>query len=164
MLLCAWYFVTVILTALLMGTSFAHTLEMPPKMTVDGVLWMTFQHTLYPYFAYAGAPVELGSIIGAAGLSFLLRGKHPGFYHALVATICLATAFFVVWLIFTNAVNAETAKWTADSIPADWAKWRRQWEYSHAIRFVLHLTGFALLLLPLVALLRNSTRKDASRL
>jgi hypothetical protein len=156
MLLRAWYFVTVILTALLMGTSFAHTLEMPAKMTVDGVLWMTFQHTLYPYFAYAGAPVELGSIITAAGLSYLLRGKRSGFYQAVVATICLATAFFVVWLGFTNVVNDETAKWTADSIPADWAEWRRRWEYSHATRFVLHLTSFALLIFPLIALLPSS--------
>lgn len=128
-----------------------HTLEMPAKMTVDGVLWMTFQHTLYPYFAYAGAPVELGSIIGTAGLSFLLRGKRRGFYQALIAAICLATAFFVVWMDFTNVVNA--AKSTADSIPKDWAEWRNQWEYSHATRFVLHLAGFALLIFPLVALL-----------
>ena len=151
MLLRAWYFVTVILTALLMGTSFAHTLEMPPKMAADGVLWMTFQHTLYPYFAYAGAPVELGSIVGVAGLSFLLRGRRPAFYQALGATLCLATAFFVVWLGFTNVVNAETATWTADSIPKDWAAWRSQWEYSHATRFVLHLASLACLVVPLIA-------------
>ena len=160
MLLRAWYFATVMLAALLMGTSFAHTLEMPGKMTVDGPLWMTFQHTLYAYFAYAGAPVELGAMIGAAGLSYLLRGRHPGFHHALAATVCLATAFFIVWLGFTNVVNAETAKWTADSIPADWAGWRRQWEYSHATRFVLHLTGFALLVFPLAAFLpENDSRQ-----
>lgn len=159
MRLRTWYFVTVILTGLLMGMCFAHTLEMPAKMAVDGILWMTFQHTLYPYFAYAGAPVELGSIISTAGLSFLLCGKRPGVYQALVATICLATAFFVVWLGFTNVVNAETAKWTADSIPKNWADWRAQWEYSHAIRFVLHLAGFALLIFPLVALLPSSASK-----
>ena len=161
MLLRAWYFVTLILTALLMGTSFAHTLEMPAKMTVDGTLWMTFQHTLYPYFAYAGAPVELGSIISAAGLSYLLRGKRPGVYQALLATAFLATAFFAVWLGFTNVVNAETAKWTADSIPQDWREWRRQWEYSHATRFVLHLTSFALLIFTPIALLpREGKEKD----
>ena len=146
-----------------MGTSFAHTLEMPAKMTVDGVLWMTFQHTLYPYFAYIGAPIELGSIISTAGLSFLLRGKRPGFYQALIATICLATAFFVVWLGFTNVVNAETAKWTADSIPQDWAEWRRQWEYSHATRFVLHLAGFAGLLFPVSRFADEQRREQVER-
>jgi hypothetical protein len=79
MFLRAWYFVTLILTALLMGTSFAHTLEMPAKMTVDAILWMTFQHTLYPYFAYAGAPIELGAIITAAGLSYSFATNGRGF-------------------------------------------------------------------------------------
>lgn len=37
--------------------------------------------------------------------------------------------------------NAETGKWTANSLPSDWASWRAQWEYSHAARFVLHLSG-----------------------
>lgn len=97
MTLRAWYFVTLILTALLMGTSFGHTLEMPAKMKVDGTLWMTFQHTLYPYFAYIGAPVELGAIIVAGILSFLLR-RQSGFYPALIGTACLAIAFLIVWL------------------------------------------------------------------
>ena len=66
-----WYFLTLTLTSLLMGTSFAHTLEMPAKMNVDGQLWRTFQHTLYPYFAYVGAPVEIGAIVTAAVLSYL---------------------------------------------------------------------------------------------
>ncbi|HEX2928858.1 MAG TPA: DUF1772 domain-containing protein [Candidatus Binatia bacterium] len=145
MTLRAWYFVTLILTALLMGTSFGHTLEMPAKMKVDGTLWMTFQHTLYPYFAYIGAPVELGAIIVAGILSFLLR-RQSGFYPALIGTACLAIAFLIVWLGFTNPVNAETAKWTAESIPADWAEWRSQWEYSHMTRFALHLAGFSALL------------------
>ena len=60
MFIQVWYFLTLTLTSLLMGTSFAHTLEMPAKMNVDGQLWRTFQHMLYPYFAYVGAPVEIG--------------------------------------------------------------------------------------------------------
>jgi hypothetical protein len=46
-----------------------------------------------------------------------VRAHRPAFYLALAGTICLALAFFVVWLGFTNPVNAETAKWTASSIP-----------------------------------------------
>jgi hypothetical protein len=58
-----WHFITLVLVALLLGTMFGHALEMPMKMNVDGRLWMTFQHTLYPYFAYIGAPIEIGAII-----------------------------------------------------------------------------------------------------
>ena len=39
MFIQVWYFLTLTLTSLLMGTSFAHTLEMPAKMNVNGQLW-----------------------------------------------------------------------------------------------------------------------------
>ena len=39
------YWAALVLVALLMGTSFAHTLEMPPKMRVDGSMRTTLQHT-----------------------------------------------------------------------------------------------------------------------
>jgi len=141
-----WHFITLILVALLLGTTFGHALEMPMKMNVDGRLWMTFQHTLYRYFAYIGAPIEIGAIISLGILSFMMRRHHPvSFYLVLTAALCVAAAFFVVWLGFTNPVNAETAKWTADTIPLNWAEWRRQWEYSHLARFALHLIGFGAL-------------------
>ena len=78
MLLRFWYFITLILTALLMGTSFAHTLEMPAKLAVYGLTCTMFQHTLYPFFAYIARPIELGAIFTATGLAFLLRGVPSG--------------------------------------------------------------------------------------
>lgn len=152
-----WYFLTVVLTALLMGTSFAHTLEMPAKLAVDGPTWMLFQHTLYPYFAYVGAPVELGSIFTGAVLAFLMRRQRPAFYLISTAALCSA-AGFGVWLAFTNVVNAETGTWTANSLPSDWAGWRAQWEYSHAVRFLFHLCAFKLLALSLIILLPGRSR------
>jgi hypothetical protein len=153
MLVQICYFAALVLTALLMGTSYAHALEMPQKLRVEGPLWLTFQHTLYPYFAYVGAPVELGSIGAAAFLAYLVRAQRPAFFLALTAVVCLAIAFFVVWLGFTNPVNSQTARWTAASMPADWTSWRRQWEYSHLARFALHLIAFGALV---AALLRRS--------
>ena len=146
-----WHSITLVLVALLLGTTFGHALEMPMKMNADGRLWMTFQHTLYSYFAYIGAPIEIGAIISLGILSFFARHRSRSFYFlVLTATLCVATAFFVVWLGFTNPVNAETAKRTADTIPSDWTDWRRQWEYSHLARFVLHLIGFGALGISLV--------------
>jgi hypothetical protein len=146
------YLVTIVLTALLMGTSFAHTLEMPAKMAVNGPIWMTFQHTLYRFFAYVGAPIELGAILSATALAYLMRRQGRAFLLTVIAALCLAAAFGV-WLGFTNVVNAETGKWTVDSLPADWASWRAQWEYSHAARFALHFCGFILLVSSLVMFL-----------
>ncbi|HKS43410.1 MAG TPA: DUF1772 domain-containing protein [Blastocatellia bacterium] len=145
MRLRVWRFITITLTALLMGMSLGHTLEMPMKMNVDGQLWLTFQHNLYAYFAIIGAPIELGAIITSIVLAVLVRKRRPAFHLTTVAAICIAVAFFLVWLVFTREVNEQTARWTAQSIPADWAEWRRQWEYSHAIRFVLHLMAFGAL-------------------
>jgi hypothetical protein len=81
---------------------------------------------------YSGLVFPDAYLDATAVLSYLVRAHRPAFYLALAGTICLALAFFVVWLGFSNPVNAETAKWTASSIPPDWSRWRSQWEYSHA--------------------------------
>jgi hypothetical protein len=46
-----WRGITLMLAALLTGTTFEHTLEMPAKLKVDGPRWLTFQYTFYPAFA-----------------------------------------------------------------------------------------------------------------
>jgi len=145
MLLRIWRFITITLVAMLMGMSLGHTLEMPMKMKVDGQFWLTFQHNLYAYFAIIGAPIEIGAIITSIALAVMVRKRRPAFHLTTAAAICIAVAFFLVWLVFTREVNEQTARWTAQSIPADWAEWRRQWEYSHAIRFVLHLIALGAL-------------------
>lgn len=40
-------FIAIVSTALKMGMSFAHTLELPGKMTYDGKLWWHLSRTLY---------------------------------------------------------------------------------------------------------------------
>ena len=90
-----WHFNTLVLVALLLGTTFGHALEMPMKMNADGRLWMTFQHTLYSYFAYIGAPIEIGAIISLGVLSFF-AASFMVFLLVLTATLCVAMAFFSV--------------------------------------------------------------------
>jgi hypothetical protein len=36
------------LTALSMATAFAHLLEMPAKLRIEGAMWLTLLQTLYP--------------------------------------------------------------------------------------------------------------------
>ena len=148
--LALWRFLAVVLTALLLGTTFAHVLEMPAKLHVDATLWMTLQHTLYRAFGSIGAVVEVGALSSVLVLSVLLRQHRRALWLTLFAAACLLIAFFVVWLVFTSAVNAETARWTATSIPADWMLWRTRWEFSHALRFALHLVAFCSLVLSLL--------------
>src|SRR5262245_35679841 len=151
MLFAAWYFVTLIAVALLMGTTFGHALEMRPKMKLGGVEWMTLQHTLYFDFLYVGAPIELVAMICTAVLCYVVRADTAAFRFALAGSVLTIVAFVVVWLTFTRSANVETATWTAKTIPHDWTRWRTRWEYSHLARFLLHLAAFAALLLSLLA-------------
>jgi hypothetical protein len=160
----AWRFITLLLTALTMGMTFCHVLEMPVKMSYDGPLYVTLQNEppgLYLLFGTVGAFIEVGAILSAALLSFLVRKQTAVFYWPLVGAICLGTSL-VVWLVFIALANTEMSAWTATSIPTDWTQWRNQWEFSHAASFVLHLLGFGALLFS--TLLETPSRSGAPRL
>jgi hypothetical protein len=142
-----WRFVAMVLCALLLGTTFGHVLEMPAKLRFDPQLWMTLQHNLYAAFASVGALTEMGAIAAVLVLAVLVRERTRSLWLTLIAAACLLVAFGVVWLVFTSVANAETARWTATTIPTDWSRWRTRWEFSHALRFALHLAGFCALTL-----------------
>ncbi|MGO4379255.1 hypothetical protein [Pseudoduganella sp. RAF53_2] len=143
-------FIAVLMAALLMGTSFCHVLEMPAKMKVEGLRWMTFQHTLYASFATVGGFIEIVAIITSGVLAFFMRDAGATFWLTLIAAVSQAMAFFGIWLPITNAVNRQTAKWTEQSLPHDWMRWRRKWEYSHAARFALQFSALCALLASLL--------------
>jgi hypothetical protein len=147
MFLYFWCVLSLTLAALLMGTSFAHVLEMPAMLRYDGPLWLQVQHSLYRVYGSIGRAIEVAAIVAAAILAVVLRDWRPALIAALAGTVCLAIAFLVVWVMVTNRVNARTAKWMPGTLPADWQRWRRRREVSHAVRFVLHLSAFVLLVL-----------------
>jgi Domain of unknown function (DUF1772) len=145
MTLTLWRFAALLLTALLMGLTFAHVLEMPVKLRLDGPTWLNLQHTLYPYFALIGGPIELLAILASVVLAYLGRGQ-PNFPLTLAAAVLLMASFFGLWLGLVSPANARTAEWTAQTLPPDWAVWRARWEWGHAGSFVLQLAAFCLLL------------------
>jgi predicted PurR-regulated permease PerM len=146
MFLRTWRFITLILAALDMGMAWCHVLELPAKMNYPASLYVTVQHTLYQQFgSLPGIFSEVGAVVAAIVLSFLVRKRRPAFYPTLTGAIFLALAL-VVWFAFVAPMNAEFAKWTVDSIPANWTQVRNQWEYAHATRFVLQLIGLGALL------------------
>ena len=63
--------------------------------------------------------------------------------------ILLALAF-ASWVAFVAPVNAELAKWTADSFPADWSHYRDRWEYAHATNAVIKLVALGALVLSVI--------------
>ena len=86
-------------------------------------------------------------IIGTLALAWAVRRHRRTFVLTLVAAVCVSAAFFVVWIVFVAPVNSQTAQWTAATLPADWTRWRAQWEYAHAARFGLQFIGFSALVI-----------------
>lgn len=148
MLLKIWRFVTILLAAFSMGLSLAHLLELPPRLRFDQRLWVdvTVFQNVYYLFGSVGAVFEIGAILTAAALALMVRKRGSTFYWTLGGAFCLAAAF-ASWLIFVAPANAEFAKWLTTPIPADWTRWRNQWEYAHAINALIKIFGLSLLVI-----------------
>jgi hypothetical protein len=144
----AWHVVTLVLVALVLGTSFAHVLQWPAKLHYDGPLYTRLQTTLYIRW---GPPsitgfVEPAALLAVLVLGVLLRHERPAFTLVAAAAGLLLLAFPVIFYWRVEPANvAFRAAALAGSVPKDWATWRTRWETGHALRFVLHLVAFVLL-------------------
>lgn len=137
--------VTLFAAALTLGASFAHVLELPQKVGWDATLWVTVEHSLYRWFGIVGGPLEVLTVGCAITLAVrTARAKLPG-GGARPAAV-LFTLALVEWAAVVQTANGQIGSWSLDAIPADWTRWRAQWEYGHAGHFVLLLLGFAVLL------------------
>ena len=54
---------------------------------------------------------------------------------------------FVSWIMFVAPMNAEFAKWLTNPVPADWTRYRDQWEYAHAVNALIKIIGLSLLVI-----------------
>jgi hypothetical protein len=117
--------VSLLLATLAMMPAAAHALELPNKIGLSGIEYLTVQR-LY------------------RGWSFARLNELPtAFALAWVAFLCLAGTQLVFW-IFTQPVNRVTANWTF--LPGDWSELRRRWEYSHAASAALNLAALVALI------------------
>jgi hypothetical protein len=165
MLLRGWRLITLLLAALALTMESAHVLELPQKMHYDAQMYSAVNTTLYRYFAIVGGVYQVGSIVAAAILAFLVRKRRPSFEWTLAGALCLLLAFGI-WLTIVAPVNGEVTKalGTAPaSVPAIWMRLRNQWEYGHAAGFVVQLIGVCMLLLSvLVETPKSRTRNRAT--
>ena len=148
-------FLSLLLSALALGTTLGHVLERPAKLQYPAALWITIQHTLYAQFGPPNliAYVEPAAIASTLALVILLlRRPEPtrrtdGRAAAIAALVCLLVAFPLVHYWLVEPVNVALRGVTPSSPPQDWTALRAQWETGHGIRFFLHLLGFSLLVL-----------------
>lgn len=151
MLIKTWRFMTIMLTAFSLSLSMTHLLELPQRMKFDAELWVrvTVIENVYRLFGAVGAIFEVGSILTAIALVFLVRELGSTSYWTLGGAICLAAAL-ASWLLFVAPANAEFAQWLTNPIPPDWARWRDQWEYAHATNAFIKIVGMSLLALSII--------------
>ncbi len=139
------------LAAFSLSLNMAHLLEFPQRMKFDRDLWVrvTVFEGVYKFFGLVGSVFEIGAILTAFVLAFLVRGRGATFYLTLGGAICLALAFGS-WLTFVAPANAEFAEWLTKPVPPDWSIWRDQWEYAHAINTFIKIAGLSLLVLSVI--------------
>jgi len=133
--------VSLLLATLAMMPAAAHALELPNKIGLSGIEYLTVQR-LYRGWAFARLVVA-AALASMVVLLFMVRELPTAFALAWVAFLCLAGTQLVFW-IFTQPVNRVTANWTF--LPGDWSELRRRWEYSHAASAALNLAALVALL------------------
>ena len=139
MLTQAFRFLSLVFSALILGSAFCHVLEMPVKMAMAGADYMIIQQ-IYAGFGPIGAVLEPAAIMSAAALAFLLRGRRA-FVPALTGAIALAVAL-LVWVAVVSPANPQ---WTAagpDTVPPNFESLRARWEWGHAIHAGLLFVAF----------------------
>lgn len=142
-----------LLTAIAMALSLAHTAELPGKMRLDRETYLAVQQIYYPGFTIGGIAEPLGAL---AILALLFLAPLPGvrFWWAVLALASLVAMQLVFWFV-TQPVNAA---WTRDmnleglgglffsvfpmEISGDWTRLRDIWEFSHVARAVLAMIAF----------------------
>jgi uncharacterized membrane protein len=140
----AWRFITLMLTSCSLSLSMAHLLELPQRMKFDQQLWVkvTVFENVYRLFGSVGAAFEVTAILTAMMLAFLVRRRGSTFHWTLGGVIFLVLAF-VSWIVFVAPMNAEFAKWLTNPIPADWSRYRNQWEYAHAVNAFIKIIALS---------------------
>jgi len=118
-------------------------------MSYDGAQWIATQ-SLYQTFGTVGAGIEVGALFMVIVLSLAVWRRRPAFQWTLFGTVCLLLAH-VAWWVFVAPVNAEISKWTPETLPTDWTWWRSQWEYTHAARAILEISGLGALVIAILA-------------
>jgi hypothetical protein len=132
--------VSLLLATLAMMPGAAHVLELPNKIGLSGVEYLTVQR-LYRGWAFTRL-VVVAALLSMVVLLFMVREYPTAFALAWVAFLCLVGTQLVFWT-FTQPVNRVTANWTF--LPGDWFELRRKWEYSHAASAALNLAALVAL-------------------
>lgn len=121
---------------------FAHFLEMPSKLTLDGPLWLGIQQHLYRGWGPVFGPFIILAFLLSLWQALIDKANQRSF---AIAALCYA-AMLACFFIFNYPVNAALNQWTASTLPPDWSNYRLKWEIGHTLSALFAAIAFVTLL------------------
>lgn len=143
-------FADLLLVGLVFGLTFAHVMELPGKLRLDGPAWLAVQQNLYVAFGPFASVGEPAAILLTLALAIMLRGRWRAFVLTLLAALSSSVGL-AVWFLLVAPMNTLLNGWTTATLPPDWTACRDQWELGHAIHAALFGVAFCALLAAIVA-------------
>jgi len=136
---------SIVLSGLTSGLSFAHVLEIPGKHQLDFVEFIHVHHGFYGGYAVFGGVAWIFCLMTGLVYGFIFRNKIPRvsllcFIAGLIFFTCLSMYFF-----FLLPYNSQIADWDRVEIQG-WQRVRNNWELCHSIIFVFSTIAFLLFL------------------
>jgi hypothetical protein len=162
MLVKALRFVSLLCAALALGITLTHDLEIPGKHSLGGPEWLNVQHTFYGGFAIVGGIVEVLGLISTGVLLVLLRGERTAFILTLLAALSFL-GMLALFAFGNNPLNQQIARWTPETLPANWRAVRDAWDRFHAISSVLAALAFTVLLVDILRQMPSSWQAKHAR-
>lgn len=140
------YLAAFLFTALALGPSLAHLLELLNKISLSREQYFIVQG-IYSGWALLGI-VIFCELVSLLTLGFLLRRERWPLYWAVLALVCIVGAQAIFW-VWTYPANVATNNWT--EIPDNWQALRITWEYSHAVAACLNIIAMVALVLSVLS-------------
>lgn len=133
----AMSFLAVILTGLSLIAPAAHAFELLNKITLPKAEYFVVQR-IYDGWWIAGLLLPF-AFLANIGNAIVLKADKTAMVLSLAAA-CFIALNLVLFMLFTQPVNAETRNWTLQ--PENWETLRLQWEYSHFINAWVNFAAF----------------------
>jgi hypothetical protein len=143
-------FLAILLTALALIPAGAHLFELPNTIDLPRDAYLAVQG-IYAGCTWFGI-VYLAALVLNVVVAVRLRRQRPAFHFAMIAALYFAV-FFAIFFTWTFPANQATANWT--TLPDDWSRLRRGWEYSRAVNAVVMLVALCSVTLAVITARRR---------
>ena len=146
-------FTAMLFTAITLSALMTHLLELRVKINLSKDHYQTVQ-AIYSGWQWLGI-FEIGAILLTL-IWVMIERKAPTIYPLLLSALICFIVSLIIFFTYTFPANQATDNWT--NLPDNWDELRKTWEYSHAIRAILSLAGFSILV---IALLNKDSVRQA---